>query len=176
LSRISDTPKSGKLLVATLALVLTGFNVFAAQQVTLTWEPTQEIDVQGYGIYITRNASGPPYDLFGYVAKSEFPDPGTPAFTVPNLQQGETYRFAVTAYTAQGAESAFSNEVCAQMGDVVVPCAPSASSGASDSGGGGGGGCFIGTASAFQPGAGWLQAAGALGVLVAGMFGGRRRA
>jgi len=155
-------------------VVLTGLNVFAAQPVTLTWDPQSDTDVQGYGVYYTQGAYGPPYDLYGYVAKEELAHPDGPTFAINNLQQGATYRFAVTAYTAQGAESAFSNQVCAQVGDVIVPCAPSSRSASGSDGGGGGGGCFI-TASAATLFDVWLPAGGALALLLAGVFGANRR-
>jgi hypothetical protein len=158
-----------------LGLTLAGFNAYAVQQVTLSWDPQLDSDVQGYGIYMTRGDSGPPYDLYGYVTKSELTQPDTPVFTVANLQSGATYRFAVTAFTAQGAESSFSNQVCAQLGDTIVPCAPSSSSASGSDGGGGGGGCFIGAAAHAAPADVWLSGAGALLVLLSGVFGAHRR-
>src|SRR5512137_1148377 len=35
--------------------------------VTLAWDPNSEADLEGYGVYFKLGASGPPYDLFGYV-------------------------------------------------------------------------------------------------------------
>ena len=51
--------------------------------------------------------------------------------TFAELEEDETYYFAVTAYSVYGEESEYSNEVC-------LNCATG--------GGGGGGGCFIATA------------------------------
>lgn len=174
----SETTKTRKWIsrgLVVLGLTLGGFSAHAAQQVTLRWDPQPDSDVQGYGIYLTRGESGPPYDLYGYVTKSELSGPDTPTFTVANLQPGATYRFAVTAFTAQGAESSFSNEACAQVGDIITLCAPSSSSASgSDAGGGGGGGCFIGAAHA-APANVRLSGAGALLALLAGVFGAHRR-
>jgi hypothetical protein len=178
LAKTLKTATIGKRLAASLLIlgvVLTGLNAFAAQQLTLTWDPQSDTDVQGYGVYYTQGAAGPPYDLYGYVAKQELTTPDGPSFTVTNLQQGATYRFAVTAYTSQGTESGFSNQACAQVGDVIVPCAPSSSSASGSDGGGGGGGCFIRTASAGALADHWLPAAGALAMLLAGVFGVNRR-
>jgi hypothetical protein len=129
-----------------------------AADVTLAWDANAESDLEGYGVYFRRGSSGPPYDLFGYVAVDELSNADSPTFTVTGLQQGATYYFAVTAYDASGNESAYSAPVCAQVGDTVTACAASGStappssssaagSGTSSGGGGGGGGCFIQTVS-----------------------------
>ncbi len=173
-SRSTKTPKWVACCLLVLGLTLAGFNAYAVQQVTLSWDPQQDGDVQGYGIYMTRGASGPPYDLYGYVTISELAHPDTPTFTVANLQSGATYRFAVTAFTAQGAESSFSNQACAQLGDTITLCAPSSSSASGSDGGGGGGGCFIGTAAHAAPANVWLSGAAVLLALLGGVFGARR--
>ncbi|HSO59716.1 MAG TPA: fibronectin type III domain-containing protein [Desulfobacterales bacterium] len=124
---------------------------------TLAWDPNSEVDLEGYGVYFKLGASGPPYDLFGYVALQELNDPDNPAFAVTGLEKGSSYYFAVTAYDTAGNESGYSTPVCAQIGDQILPCT-SASSGGSSGGsgvasggsGGGGGGCFIETASDHQ--------------------------
>jgi uncharacterized membrane protein len=38
--------------------------------VTLAWDPNSEADLEGYGVYFKQGASGPPFDLFGYVTLS----------------------------------------------------------------------------------------------------------
>jgi uncharacterized membrane protein YgcG len=129
--------------------------------VTLAWDPNGEVDLEGYGVYFNLGASGPPYDLFGYVTLQELTDPDNPAFVVTGLAKGSSYYFAVTAYDTAGNESGYSAPVCAQIGDQILPCtsassggssggSPGASSGVASGGsggGGGGGGCFIETAS-----------------------------
>jgi hypothetical protein len=116
--------------------------------VTLAWDPNSEADIEGYGVYFKLGASGPPYDLFGYVTLQELNDPDNPAFAVTGLEKGSSYYFAVTAYDTAGNESGYSTPVCAQIGDQILPCTSASSSGSSggDSGGGGGG-CFIETSS-----------------------------
>jgi hypothetical protein len=121
--------------------------------VTLAWDPNSEADIEGYGVYFKLGASGPPFDLFGYVTLQELDDPDNPAFAVTGLAKGSSYYFAVTAYDTAGNESGYSPSVCAQIGDQILPC-PSASSSESSGGGGGGGGgggCFIETSSGDQP-------------------------
>jgi hypothetical protein len=107
---------------------------------TLAWDPNNEPDLEGYGVYFSQDAPGPPYDLFGYVTAAELEDPSNPTFTVTGLDKGARYYIALTAYDSSGAESAYSAPVCADVGDNIAPC-PSASTG--DGGGGGGGACFI---------------------------------
>jgi len=132
--------------------------------VTLAWDPNSEADIEGYGVYFKLGASGPPYDLFGYVTLTELNDPGNPSFAVTGLVMGSSYYFAVTAYDTAGNESAYSTPVCAQIGDQILPCTSASSGGSSggsagassgvasggSGGGGGGGGCFIETASDHQ--------------------------
>jgi uncharacterized membrane protein YgcG len=127
--------------------------------VTLAWDPNSEADLEGYGVYFKLGASGPPYDLFGYVTLQELNDPDNPAFAVTGLAKGSSYYFAVTAYDTAGNESGYSAPVCAQIGDQILPCTSSGGSAApigsgvasgGSGGGGGGGGCFIETASDHQ--------------------------
>jgi len=119
--------------------------------VTLAWDPNSGADIEGYGVYFKLGASGPPYDLFGYVTLQELNDPDNPAFAVTGLEKGSSYYFAVTAYDTAGNESGYSTPVCAQIGDQILPCTSASSSGSSGGGsGGGGGGCFIETSSDHQ--------------------------
>ncbi len=139
------------LLFGITACFLISITPCVAADVTLAWDPNQEGDLEGYGIYYKRGAAGPPYDFFGYVGTADLSDEDSPAFTITGLQEA-TYYFSVTAYDASGNESAFSTSVCAHVGDVVTPCAPAAaSSGTATASGasGGGGGCFIRTLGAF---------------------------
>ena len=119
--------------------------------VTLAWDPNSEADLEGYGVYFKLGASGPPYDLFGYVTLQELNDPNNPAFAVTGLAKGSSYYFAVTAYDTAGNESGYSTPVCAQIGDQILPCtSPPSSGGSSGGSGGGGGGCFIETSSDYE--------------------------
>ena len=72
-----------------------------AQTVQLAWDTPQNSTAAGYVLY------------YGTACKaySNRVDLGTNTVaTVPNLQEGETYYFAVTAYNSAGVESAFSSE------------------------------------------------------------------
>jgi hypothetical protein len=122
--------------------------VFAlAADVTLAWDPNTDSDLEGYGVYFKKDSPGPPYDFFGYVAVQDLSDPNNPTFTLTGLEEGSQYYFVATAYDLTGNESGYSNSVCAEMGDPIVPCASDGGAAVStgSSGGGGGGGCFIET-------------------------------
>ena len=145
-----------------------------AADVTLAWNPNSEDHVEGYGVYFSQDDSGPPYNLFGYVALNELSDSSSPAFTVTGLENGARYYFAVTAFDTAGNESDFSNSVCADVGDVITPCASAntgsggetGSGGDASAGGSGGGGCFIESSAAYHaslyPGKGILIALGCM--------------
>jgi uncharacterized membrane protein YgcG len=176
-----------KVLVSGLFGLMCVFFAFPAfpADVTLAWDPNSEPDLEGYGVYYSKGAPGPPFDLFGYVTQEEFSDPANPTFTVTGLEKGAKYYFALTAFDSAGAESLFSDPVCAEVGDIIAPCSTEtsidsggssgggSSAGGSSSGGSnsnGGGGCFIDAASAdtarFNP---QTAALTALGCIVAGI-------
>ena len=153
---------SGCLCV--LALLFLAAPALSAD-VTLAWDPNSEADLEGYGVYFKQGASGPPYDLFGYVTLEELEDPDNPAFAITGLAKGSSYYFAVTAYDTAGNESVHSAPVCAQVGDQILPCTSAddsgdsggsggssggSAAGGSSGGGGSGGGCFIETSSEHQ--------------------------
>jgi hypothetical protein len=71
-------------------------------QVTVEWDPNIEPDIDGYKLYY--GTSGGIYDYMVDVGNST-------TCTVINLDKGETYFFAATAYTESGTESSFSNEL-----------------------------------------------------------------
>jgi hypothetical protein len=153
-------------------VVLFSAQLASAVDVKLAWDPNSESDLEGYGVYFSKSAAGPPYNLAGDITTGELTDPNNPAFTVTGLDKGARYYFSVTAYDTAGNESAFSSPVCADVGDVIVPC-PSGSGGGGSGGGGSGGGagCFIETVSAdaarFNPGVVGLTA---WGCAVAGLM------
>ena len=121
-----------------------------ARDLTLGWDPNDEPNLEGYGVYYRKGAPGPPFNLFGYVTLNELRNHNNPAFTLDALEKGARYYFAITAYDTFGNESSFSNSVCAEIGDVIAPCSSSGGGGDASGGGGGGGGgeCFIETVAA----------------------------
>ena len=69
-----------------------------AASLTLSWNANPEPDIAGYRVYYGTVAA--PY--------STIADVGTTTATFDNLEFGVTYTFAVTAYTTDGGESAYS--------------------------------------------------------------------
>lgn len=91
------------LLALLLALAALAAPAPAAQSVTLSWNANSETNLAGYRMYwgtATRS----------YQAPMSVLHPTTSA-TVTNLQAGLTYYFAVSAYTTDGLESDYSDEV-----------------------------------------------------------------
>ena len=90
-----------------------------AASLTLACDANSEADLAGYKVYYKTGASGPPYDGTGFTQGSSgifFPlggmsDPSHPQFTLTGVSEGVQYRFAVTAYNNDNAESGYSNEV-----------------------------------------------------------------
>ena len=76
--------------------------VHAVQSVTLAWDPNPEPDVAGYRL-LYREATSEQVMIIDVGA-------GTMA-TVPELREGRTYLFAVTAYNLAGLESLPSDEL-----------------------------------------------------------------
>jgi hypothetical protein len=113
--------------------------------VTFAWDANTEADLEGYSLYF-KEIPELAYSLYGYVALPELADAANPRFVVSGLEKGKTYYFALTAFNWFGLESAYSNSVCIEVGDIITVCPTSGGeSGGADSsgGGGGGGGCFI---------------------------------
>lgn len=79
------------------------YEATGAQSVTLAWNANTETNLAGYRLYY---GTGPR----AYTATGTVPVPETTA-TVTNLAEGRTYFFAVTAFTTDGLESDYSDEV-----------------------------------------------------------------
>jgi hypothetical protein len=75
----------------------------AAQSVTLAWDPSSDSSIAGYRLR---------YGTISSNLSQTAPDVSkTTTRTISNLNDGTTYHFAVTAFNAEGIESAPSNEV-----------------------------------------------------------------
>lgn len=99
------------VLLLFLFLYLTAAQAFS-QDVSLSWDPSPSSSVTGYKIYYKDGDRIPPFD--GVAAENGISpvDVGdTLEATLSGLLDGETYYFAVTAYDADGNESAYSNIV-----------------------------------------------------------------
>ena len=94
-----------------------------AAQVTLEWHVNKEQDIAGYKVY--QGTSSRNYDASMDVGNWT-------STTIADLEDNETYYFAVTAYDTDGNESGYSSEVCTN-------CASPRTTESSGGGGGGGG-------------------------------------
>jgi hypothetical protein len=106
-------------------------------KITLAWDPSNEEDVAGYGLYLSKGAPGPPYEWIDDVYLDELANQNRPSFTATDLVDDGTYYFAVTAFTVEGIESDFSGALCVQKSGSSASACSSAGSG------GGGEGCFV---------------------------------
>ena len=123
------------LLVCISLLFPPAVFTFAPSSITLSWDPSKEGDIAGYGIYLRKEVPGPPYELIDDIYLDELVNRDNPSFTVSEIADEGTYYFAVTAFTNAGVESDFSNALCVQVsGSSAAACSSS---------GGGAGGCFI---------------------------------
>lgn len=76
----------------------------SSETATLSWDASVGPNIAGYKVY-QATASG----AFGAPIAAVTMDVTT--YTATGLEAGTTYFFVVTAYTSDGAESSFSNEV-----------------------------------------------------------------
>ncbi len=81
-------------------------SVYAAD-VKLRWDANTESDLAGYNIYYGTESEtyGPPIEITFDEIDRQYPE-----YTVPGLEEGETYYFSVTAFDTEDLEGAFSNE------------------------------------------------------------------
>ena len=109
---IAIGPTGGLKLLGSFLLALLLLPMAWAGQVTLTWDPNPEQDLAGYRVYYGSTSGG----------YTNFLDVGAVNLgTVPDLQDGAVYFFAVTAYNLEGLESDYSNEVALTVSSVVRP-------------------------------------------------------
>jgi hypothetical protein len=117
-------PKSNGLLLAILTTWI--LNLTAAWagtgDVSLTCDPNSEPDLEGYGIYFSKDVDGPPYDLYGYIAIQELADLSQPTFTIAGLEMERRYFITLTAYDSRGNESDYALSVCAEVKESVSAC------------------------------------------------------
>jgi hypothetical protein len=89
------------------------FNSPAAQSVTLAWNANGETNLSGYRLHFGQASRT-------YSGTIQVSAPTTTA-TVPNLQSGLTYYFAVSAFTSNELESDYSEEVSYTVPYIVSP-------------------------------------------------------
>src|SRR5437016_5404858 len=86
--------------------------VQAAGTVTLQWNPNVEPDIAGYRVY---------YGLSSGTYPQQIDVGNTTTTTVPNLPNGVTYFFVVSAYNTVSVESLLSSEVSATVASAPTP-------------------------------------------------------
>src|ERR1700690_1087551 len=91
----------GSFLPGVLVVLVQGA-AFAAGSVTLTWNPSAAPIVAGDNVY---------YGGTSGIYTNEISVGNSTNTTVSRLISGDTYYFAVTAYTTNGIESSFSSEI-----------------------------------------------------------------
>jgi hypothetical protein len=111
---------------ALLILFFSSVRIVNAGRITLEWDPVTHPDLAGYMVY---------YGTFSEDYDESVDVGNWTSVTIEGLEEDVTYYFSVTAYSADGEESEYSNEVCNNS----AICATASSSG-------GGGGCFIAAA------------------------------
>jgi len=116
--------KSNGLLLAILTTWILNLTAALAGtgDVTLSCDPNSEPDLEGYGIYFSKDLDGPPYDLYGYIEIQELADPRQPTFTVAGLEPERRYYITLTAYNRRGNESGYALSVCAEVNESVSAC------------------------------------------------------
>jgi chitodextrinase len=112
---VADWLKRCRLLLALILLILNHQTLALAGEAFLSWDANRESDLAGYRVYVglLPGVYGAPIDV----------GRGT-SWTVPNLNAGVTYYFAVTAYNTRGLESGYSNEASKTippLADLLAP-------------------------------------------------------
>ena len=111
------------LITLTAAAILIGPKPLAyAADITLAWTANAEPDIAGYYIYYKSGSSGAPYNGTGLlegaspikIPLTEFSDPANPQFSLHGLSDTQTTYLVLTAYSTEGNESSYSNEVSYQ--------------------------------------------------------------
>lgn len=90
------------VLVALLALLLSSFASLQAATITLAWDANSDTSVAGYRVHYGTSSGN-------YVQTLDVGN--TTAAVLPNLNDGITYFFAVTAYNSVALESPLSDEL-----------------------------------------------------------------
>jgi hypothetical protein len=111
---------------ALLLVLFCTVRIIHAGRITLEWDPVPHPDLAGYMVY---------YGTFSGDYDESVDVGNWTSVTIEGLEEDETYYFSVTAYSVNGGESEYSNEVCNNS----AICDTASSSG-------GRGGCFIATA------------------------------
>jgi len=121
-----------------------------AATATIAWSANDEPDLEGYVIYRNTGSPGPPYRYSDTLPEDELDDPLHPRLKLTGLQKDREYYISLAAYSTDGIESNFSEEICATVvNNTIRLCNESTSSTVTTSSSGGGGGDGGGDSSGF---------------------------
>ncbi|MBW2319160.1 MAG: fibronectin type III domain-containing protein [Deltaproteobacteria bacterium] len=121
----SDARVQCFLVVLALSFACPAYGI----DINLRWDSSVEPDLAGYKIYYKTGSSGPPYNGWDALEGNSPIEIDTYQVLVGNaceyalsdLNESKNYYFVVTAYDAEGNESAYSNEVCFNCADLTEP-------------------------------------------------------
>jgi len=90
-----------------------------AAEVSLAWDANTEQNLAGYKLYYQTGSGGDSYNGTGAnegnspitIFLNNLIDPNSPAYLLTGLGDGREYSFSVTAFTGNGTESDFSNQI-----------------------------------------------------------------
>ena len=107
------------VILVAAAILISPTSSACAADITLAWTGNAEPDLAGYYIYYKNGTSGAPYNGTGVhegnspirISLEDFSDPSNPKFTLHGLSNTQTTYIVLTAYSTEGNESGYSNEV-----------------------------------------------------------------
>jgi fibronectin type 3 domain-containing protein len=111
-------PNFARKNIAGLAFCFIGLcasPAFSASSIQLSWDANPEPDLMGYNVYMGTSKGS--YNI----TRNTGPNP---SYLFPNLPQGITYYFTVTAYDQTNNESLPSEEVSVKITDIITPTTP----------------------------------------------------
>ena len=119
---LSKYPRRVCIWIVTLvaaAILISPTSSACAADITLAWTGNAEPDLAGYYIYYKNGTSGAPYNGTGVhegnspirIPLEDFSDPSNPEFTLHGLSDTQRTYIVLTAYSTEGNESGYSNEV-----------------------------------------------------------------
>jgi hypothetical protein len=104
------------MLLLFFGIFFVGNSSCQAETVVLRWSPNADPDVVGYKVYYKANSNTLPYDgKDAAEGASPIDVANQTTATINGLATGHIYYFAVTAYTAAGQESLFSDIVAVPL-------------------------------------------------------------
>ena len=124
------------MLASVFSLPIVSDTAYAAK-VSLAWDANSESDLAGYKLYY-KSGTGTSYNGTGAIEGNspvtiyleDMTNPNLPTYALTGLGDGWVYNFVVTAFTSNGIESDFSNQVNITTAVPVENLMPNANAGA----------------------------------------------